>query len=380
MAKRRDKLSSYPREQRKGSDDVLPKDETRPSRAATDTAVRHQVYLERVGSGMTADVMVYAEKLVNITAASIAALDSELADLDADELAAIIESLRTEQVDAMTAALDTLTAQLAELADYEGVFSARSLAARVRGVKIRSIKAGAAYEAALAQPIPATGSLLEDFTKGWSENQIKAVNGLVGRAYINGWTNQQAIQALRGTKKLGHADGIMPQIGRNAEAVVRTSIQHVANTARNETWARNSDVVVGYMIVATLDSNTTQVCRSLDHKTFELGKGPQSPLHIRCRSTTVAKVDPAFDFLDEGRTRSAENGPVSAKQSYYDWLKGQPAEFQNDAIGPTRAKLLRDGGLTSEEFARLNLNRRFEPMTLEEMRKAEPRAFERAGL
>lgn len=380
MAKRRDRVTGRPSENRKGSDDVLPKDVTRPSRAVSDTATRHQVYLERVGTGTTTLVMEDARKLVDITADSILGLDVDLSELDTDELAELIDGLRKDQIETMLAALDKLSTQLAELADYEGVFSVKSLAARVRGVKIKSLKAGAVYESALARPIPATGALLEPFIKTWSENQIKAVNGVVGRAYTNGWTNQQAVQALRGTKRLNYADGMIQNIGRNVEAVVRTSIQHVANAARQEVWARNSDVVTGYQFIATLDGNTTQICRSLDKQKFKLGEGPQPPLHIRCRSTTVPVVAEEFDFLDEGRTRSSETGPVSAKQTYYDWLKNQPAAFQADAIGPTRAKLLRDGGLTSEEFSRLNLNRRFEPMTLDEMRKAEPRAFERAGL
>jgi len=71
---------------------------------------------------------------------------------------------------------------------------------------------------------------------------------------------------------------------------------------------------------------------------------------------------------------------VDAKQSYYDWLKTQDEHFQIDALGPTRAKLFRNGGLSAERFAQLNLGTNFEPLTLAEMRKLEPKAFERAGL
>jgi len=94
----------------------------------------------------------------------------------------------------------------------------------------------------------------------------------------------------------------------------------------------------------------------------------------------VAEVDPKYDFLDEGATRSSASGYVDGDLTYYEWLKTQPEAFQDSAIGPTRGKLLRDGGLTAEEFARLNLGRNFEPLTLEEMRKLEPTAFQRAGI
>jgi len=162
--------------------------------------------------------------------------------------------------------------------------------------------------------------------------------------------------------------------------VVRTAIQHVASTARMETWAANADVVEVYRWVSTLDNKTTPTCRSLDGQVFKLGRGPRPPVHIRCRSTTVAEVDPKYDFLDEGATRSSASGYVDGDLTYYEWLKTQPEAFQDSAIGPTRGKLLRDGGLTAEEFARLNLGRNFEPLTLEEMRKLEPTAFQRAGI
>ncbi len=73
-------------------------------------------------------------------------------------------------------------------------------------------------------------------------------------------------------------------------------------------------------------------------------------------------------------------GQVAADLSYYDWLKLQPSAFQDQALGPTRAKLFRDGGLTLERFSELQLDRNFKPLTLEQMKKLEPLAFERAGI
>ena len=107
------------------------------------------------------------------------------------------------------------------------------------------------------------------------------------------------------------------------------------------------------------------------------------PIHPNCRSTTIAVLGSEWDWLDEGGTR-ASSGPnpgyVPAEETYYDWLKKQPAEFQTVALGPTRATLFRNGGLTPERFAELNLGRDFEPLTLAEMRRIEPEAFNRAGL
>jgi hypothetical protein len=82
----------------------------------------------------------------------------------------------------------------------------------------------------------------------------------------------------------------------------------------------------------------------------------------------------------DGTKRSAQFGPVDSKLTYYGWLKTQPESFQDDVLGPMRGKLLRDGGLSAEKFASLNLDKNFEPLSLDEMRRREPLAFERAGL
>ena len=135
-----------------------------------------------------------------------------------------------------------------------------------------------------------------------------------------------------------------------------------------------------YKFVATLDSRTTTTCRSLDGKTFKLGQGPTPPVHINCRSTTVAVPAKQFQFLSEGRTRASKSGPVKANVTYYDWLKKQPKKFQEDALGKTRAKLFRDGGISAKRFGELQLDRNFQPLTLDELMKKEPIIFARAGV
>lgn len=346
-----------------------------------DIATRHQVYLERLKSGQVKSMGTALRRLERAITEVVGGLQVQnMADLTKKQLNATLMDLRNAQATVMLEMLDDLTPALEELAGYEAAFEAKAITQAVTAVTLTVPVASAAYKAALRQPLSATGELLEPFLKDWTGKEITAVNNLVRKGYADGWTNQQMVQAIRGTKKLNYSDGIVARIGRNADAVVRTAIQHVASTARMETWAANADVIEGYRWVSTLDNKTTPTCRSLDGQVFKLGRGPRPPVHIRCRSTTVAEVDPKYDFLDEGATRSSASGYVDGDLTYYEWLKTQPEAFQDSAIGPTRGKLLRDGGLTAEEFARLNLGRNFEPLTLEEMRKLEPTAFQRAGI
>jgi len=352
----------------------------RISRDAVDTSTRHQVFLERLGVDTTAKVVAKANKLETVVTG---ALQGELKTNS--DLESVLAEIQDAGLQTLADATWELSATLEQLGEYESQYNGRELGGYTRGVRIRTLKAAEAYKLALENPIPATGDLLADFIENWSTAEIESVGKLVSRGFMNGWTNQDIVRAIRGTRAANYEDGVMAVVRKDAEAVVRTSVQQVANTARMETWARNSDVVIGYKIVAVLDGVTTIVCRGLDQRcrdglVFKVNNGPQPPLHVNCRSTTVPVLAEKYDWLKEGAMRSSETGPVDASEGYYSWLKRQPSEFQDEALGATRAKLFRDGGLSAERFAELSLNKRFEPMTLEQMRRLEPLAFKRAAL
>ena len=84
--------------------------------------------------------------------------------------------------------------------------------------------------------------------------------------------------------------------------------------------------------------------------------------------------------MSQGRTQASKDGQVSADLTYYDWLKTQSKDFQDHVLGQTRADLFRNGGLTAKRFAELNLDRNFQPTTLDEMRRLEPLAFKKANI
>ena len=131
-------------------------------------------------------------------------------------------------------------------------------------------------------------------------------------------------------------------------------------------------------------------CRALDKTTWPLGQGPLPPLHYRCRSTSVAKLDDAFDMLEEGAERMArdpntgKSGLVDNKLSYYDWLKRQDLPYVQSVLGKDRAALLLKGGLSAERFAALQLDRQFQPMSLAKIARLDEQfihaAFRKAGL
>ena len=177
-------------------------------------------------------------------------------------------------------------------------------------------------------------------------------------------------------QKIIAAGGELTSVTNNQVlTLVRTSINQVANEAAMQVYEANQDVTKRYRYVATLDTSTSAICRSLDGREFEYGKGPRPPQHFGCRSTIVAVIDP--DILPPSTTavRASKDGPVPINQSYGEWLARQPRSVQEEVLGAGKvsyfnrlsnkygprdaiAKLVRDDG---SELSLEELKAQYEP-------------------
>jgi SPP1 gp7 family putative phage head morphogenesis protein len=168
----------------------------------------------------------------------------------------------------------------------------------------------------------------------------------------------------RTLKKIIAAGGQSTSIADNQiMALVRTSINQVANAASMAVYEANQDITKKYQYVAALDTRTSAICRALDGQEFEYGKGPMPPQHFNCRSKVVAVIDYenlGFTPPPEG-TRASKDGQVDANINYGQWLKDQPRSVQEEVLGKDKvvyfnklaekhgardamAKLVRDDG------------------------------------
>lgn len=353
------------------------------AQALYDATVRHAVYVERLKTGEVNQWAVFLKRIDrdlrerltrdDITAFSRTRLEKLLVEID-QILKPIFDDYREQ-----------LSGNLLDLAEYEAAFEAKNLGATLQGFTAAEPTLKRLKAAIESTPLSVRGAdggkLLAPFIQDWTAVERKRITGTIRQAYFEGATNQEILQRVRGTRKNKFNDGILATTNRNADAIVRTSIQHVANNARAQTWLENSDIVSGYRWISVLDSRTTPICRTLDNQVYKVGKGPIPPAHIRCRSTTVAELGgEKFEKLVKQQTRASKFGQVKGDQNYYEWLKDQPKSFQVDVLGKTRAELFRNGGLSAERFRALQLDRNFKPLTLAEMRAREPLAFERAGI
>jgi len=217
------------------------------------------------------------------------------------------------------------------------------------------------------------GQVVQKAFRGIAEDQAELFAQVVRQGLLTGETTDDIARRLKGTLRFGQtgsvrqiaaAGGQATTVANNqVVALVRTSINQVANAASQQVYEANQDITKKYRYVATLDSRTSAICRALDGREFEYGKGPKPPQHFNCRSTTVAVIDYkglGFDPPPPSK-RSAQGGMVPADQSYGQWLAKQSKSVQEQALGKSKvpyfeklsakhgpkdaiAKLVRDDG------------------------------------
>lgn len=354
--------------------------DTSPQLMAIDT--RNQVLLERLKVG---EHKKFAPFLKRIEKAVRLRLSSEGETITSKKrLNAVLADVKSLQKAIYDDYNKQLAIDLGDIGAQQAAFEAKSYEAVTVAFESTVPATAQVLTAIRVNPMQmqdyAGNQLLEPFIKDWSTTQTTRVNNAISQGFYQGQTNAQITRNIRGTKANKFNDGELAKVNRANKTIVRTSVQHASTQARLATMESNKDLITGYRWVSTLDSKTSNQCTALDGMRFKVGDGPLPPIHPNCRSTTTPTLSSKFDFLDKGATRSSVDGQVSTRETYFSWLKKQPVAFQADAIGPTRAKLLRNGGLSADEFAKLSLNRNFQPLTLAEMQKKAPNVFEVANV
>lgn len=231
------------------------------------------------------------------------------------------------------------------------------------------------------------GEVLEKAFRGIAVDQAEQFSQVVRNGLLTGETTPSIAKRLIGSLQFGEEAKTVRQLvaaGGQATAVadnqvmalVRTSINQVANTASQQVYEANQDITKKYRYVATLDSRTSSICAALDGREFEYGKGPMPPSHFNCRSTTVPIIDPDILPPSTIAKRASADGPVPINTSYGQWLKDQPLSVQQDVLGPGKvpyfnrlaekygardamAKLVRDDG---SELTLDQLRKRYGPV------------------
>lgn len=239
---------------------------------------------------------------------------------------------------------------------------------------------------------PFQGRLLGEWLDGVEADRAARIRDGIRVGMVSGQTSDQIIRSIMGIRSEGYADGLLNRSRQDIEAVVRTAISHVAQGARDAFYEANDDLIAGVKWLSTLDGRTSAPCRLRDGLQYTSGNhkpvGHSVPwlagpgrLHWQCRSTSTPIIKAWEELgltpeeIGEG-TRASMDGTVPESVTYGPWLKQQSAARQDEVLGPTRGKLFRAGGLDMDRF----YNDKGKFLTLEELRKRDASAFEKAGL
>jgi SPP1 gp7 family putative phage head morphogenesis protein len=330
-----------------------------------DLAVEEQVEAEQLKASQTEEMVAIIAILASGVSKSLLEQQEDLSGRGWAYRRNWLERTMKSVNKQLTAGVGKFYSQLEATA---GAFAGLEVAGlqKLLNTKLNVVKKASAFKAALDLPMSSGGQLLKQYVDSLISTETNRIIGTLRMGLTQGKSNAEISRSLIGTRKLRYQDGSILVTKRNAQAVIQTATQHVESAARMKVWQKNADVVRGYEWVSVLDNRTSSTCRSLDGQRFFLGGGPIPPAHTRCRSTIYALVD--------------DNGAPDTDQDYYTWLKGKNAKYQDSILGPTRGKIFRDGGLSTDEFAKLNLNKSFKPKTLDQMRVENPEAFDLAGV
>ncbi len=131
-----------------------------------------------------------------------------------------------------------------------------------------------------------------------STKQAEVFSQVLRVGVLEGKSVGSIVSQLKGRlrrEQAGTVDSIIASGGQvtampnnQIRAIVRTSVNQVVDAAEELVALQNPDITKKYRYTALLDSKTTPICRALDGKVYEWGKGPKPPQHFGCRSRRVS--------------------------------------------------------------------------------------------
>ena len=170
-------------------------------------------------------------------------------------------------------------------------------------------------EKVLAKPWAVDGKNFSERIWTNKEKLISELHGELTQNIMLGADPQKAIDSLAKKMKTSRY---------NAGRLIMTEEAYFSSAAQKDCFEELG--VEQFEIVATLDSHTSDICRSLDGKHFPMKDYQPGvtapPFHVFCRSTTVPYFDEDFGDIGERAARDEETGKtyyIPDDMNYQDW-------------------------------------------------------------
>lgn len=411
-----------------------------------DRANRHEVDIRRYSNRQIRQMLRYLEELDAKTVTKLReALPrivkpgqrnsvAELSESQRKRLEQLLVDIRLLRETALKTVGGDLKKELADFAVAEADFEARLIQGAIPIAEVTVATVSAMQIRAVVNTNAFKGQLLTDLMGNLRRQDQARITEAVVDGFVSGETTDNIVRKIVGTRASGYTDGLTSITRREASTIARTALTTYADTARQEVWNANADIIVALRWTSTLDGRTSSVCRSRDGKLVPQGgntppegadlldpPGARPAAHPNCRSRMVPQMGWEGVFGDRPYVTDTRNrrkreidfradakanagparwkemsqkqrnaairdvreawareaiGTVPAKTTYQQWLKRQPAKFQDDVLGKTKGALFRRGGLQLDQF----VDHSGKELTLPELKSKFPDAFEEANV
>ena len=326
-----------------------------------DAGIKHQIYVQRYAGGQVKDLVKYLD---DAQAEILRQLKTVKNLAESRTLNRKLNRIVQLQQEGLTKLSAELTAKTMDFAEYEAEFAVRTMntaaAAAVTLPASEQLRALVTQRPMQLAVSGKAGSTVQNLTLDQAARQFAGDKASeIRRVIQTGVVEGSTVQSL--TRDIV---SVTNRHKRQAETLVRTSVNHISSEARSAVNQANDDILKGEEWVAVLDSRTTIGCATLDGKILGFNEPPFTPRHWGCRSVRVPVLNDEFQEGGLEGTRASIQGPVSAKRTYSGWLKDQSPEFQDQMLGRERGKLFRSGKIKLDQFVDQNYN----PVSLEQLR------------
>lgn len=193
------------------------------------------------------------------------------------------------------------------------------------------------------EDIPGVGASMLLLFKEFRRAVLQQMQMLVKKAYAENAKIDELMKTLKGTPERKFKDGALNKLANNMRSYMHTAMQQISSFV-----SYNYDRLFydRYQWISTIDSRTTDVCRSRHKQIYEYGRGPRPPAHIRCRSRIV------------GISGDLSN---QIPPSYYGWMREQPPGFLSAVLTPAQADAIARGTARASDFAQFANVRKLTP-------------------
>ena len=336
----------------------------------SDRLVERHLQVLRVGTGLRREVF-----------AQLALLESEIiAALKRDDPSALVllarrrrevERLMNQEIDPLITEryqhiAGLLDAALLRLATNEAA-AVQTIVNDVTGEEtLEEVPSERQLRGGVIQGIFPSAAKPTDFAtvgNDWWTRAGESLSRRIGDSLTTGVALEESLTQLtarvRGTSDNAFKDGLMERARVNATTLTQTQVTNAVNEAHVAVGQRNARPALMAVHSSTLNSHTSSIClarhglrytipgyEGINHSIPYLA-GP--PYHPNCRST----------ILIVPRT----GGPLP-EASVTTWLKQRDTAFQDALLGPTRARMFREGTLSPRQLLDAATGT---PLTLEEL-------------